>query len=218
MNKFIKIIIKRICTNDNKLMQMLGLCPILAITSNAINSLCMGLITTMILIITNVLISFFRKFINYEIRIPIYIIIIASVVSCIQILLHAYYFDLYNVLGIFIPLITTNCIILGRAESVASKQNIFISFLDGLSIGLHATFTILCLGIFREIIGNGTIFNNASQLLGCWADILSIKVFHTDTPILLAILPPGAFICLGLFLAIRNLISNLIKKFNNILE
>lgn len=198
--------------NNSALVQLLGLCPLLAVTSTATNALGLGLATTLVLTLTNSGISMSRRWVPSEIRIPIYVMIIAAVVSCVQMLINAYAYGLYQSLGIFIPLIVTNCIVVGRAEAVASKSSIPLSALDGAAIGLGATSVMVVLGSIREIIGNGTIFNGADQLLGPWAKVMRIEVIHFDSPMLLAMLPPGAFIGLGMLLAAKYLIDNKMKQ------
>lgn len=198
--------------NNSALVQLLGLCPLLAVTSTATNALGLGLATTLVLTLTNSGISLSRRWVPSEIRIPIYVMIIAAVVSCVQMLINAYAYGLYQSLGIFIPLIVTNCIVVGRAEAVASKSSVPLSALDGAAIGLGATSVMVVLGSIREIIGNGTIFNGADQLLGPWAKVMRIEVIHFDSPMLLAMLPPGAFIGLGMLLAAKYLIDNKMKQ------
>lgn len=198
--------------NNSALVQLLGLCPLLAVTSTATNALGLGLATTLVLTITNSAISASRRWVPSEIRIPIYVMIIASVVSCVQMLINAYAYGLYQSLGIFIPLIVTNCIVVGRAETVASKSSIPLAALDGFAIGMGATCAMVVLGSMREIIGNGTLFNGADQLLGPWAKSLRIEVVHFDSPMLLAMLPPGAFIGLGMMLAAKYVIDQKMKQ------
>lgn len=198
--------------NNSALVQLLGLCPLLAVTSTATNALGLGLATTLVLTCTNSAISLSRRWVPSEIRIPIYVMIIAAVVSCVQMLINAYAYGLYQSLGIFIPLIVTNCIVVGRAEAVASKSHVGLAALDGMAIGLGATSVMVVLGSIREIIGNGTIFNGADQLLGPWAKAMRIEVVHFDSPMLLAMLPPGAFIGLGMLLAAKYLIDNKMKQ------
>jgi Na+-translocating ferredoxin:NAD+ oxidoreductase subunit E len=193
--------------NNSSLVQLLGLCPLLAVTSTATNALGLGFATTLVLTITNSSISLSRRWMPAEIRIPIYVMIIASVVSCVEQLINAYAHGLYQSLGIFIPLIVTNCIVVGRAEAVASRASVGLSALDGFAIGAGATCAMVTLGSLREIIGNGTIFDGADQLLGPWAKMLRIQVVHFDSPMLLALLPPGAFIGLGMLLAAKYLIE-----------
>ncbi|MFU9138584.1 electron transport complex subunit E [Erwinia sp. HDF1-3R] len=197
--------------NNSALVQLLGLCPLLAVTSTSTNALGLGLATTLVLTCTNSAISASRRWVPADIRIPIYVMIIAAVVSCVQMLINAYAYGLYQSLGIFIPLIVTNCIVVGRAEAVASRSSVPLSALDGMAIGLGATSVMVVLGSIREIIGNGTIFNGADQLLGPWAKVLRVQVVHFDSPMLLAMLPPGAFIGLGMLLAAKYLIDNKMK-------
>ncbi|RRZ89414.1 electron transport complex subunit E [Erwinia sp. 198] len=197
--------------NNSALVQLLGLCPLLAVTSTATNALGLGLATTLVLTCTNSAISASRRWVPSDIRIPIYVMIIAAVVSCVQMLINAYAYGLYQSLGIFIPLIVTNCIVVGRAEAVASRSSVPLAALDGMAIGLGATSVMFVLGSLREIIGNGTIFNGADQLLGPWAKVLRVQVVHFDSPMLLAMLPPGAFIGLGMLLAAKYLIDNKMK-------
>ncbi|CUR53636.1 Electron transport complex subunit RsxE [Serratia symbiotica] len=207
MNKIKNILIQGIWKNNSALNQILGMCPLLAVTSTVINAIGLGLATTLVLILTNTFISIIRKWIIHEIRIPIYVMIIAAIVSIVQMLIHAYTFNLYKSLGIFIPLIVTNCIVVGRAEAVASKNSITLAILDGIAIGFGATIIMVLLGIIRELLSTGTILNNADILLGNWAKLLCIHLIHFNNPFLLAILPPGAFITLGLLISLKDLID-----------
>lgn len=211
MSEVKDIIVQGLWKNNSALVQLLGMCPLLAVTSTATNALGLGLATTLVLVLTNSAISALRRWAPAEIRIPIYVMIIASVVSIVQMLINAYAYGLYQSLGIFIPLIVTNCIVIGRAEAFAAKNSVPLAALDGLAIGLGATSAMFVLGSLREIIGNGTLFDGADALLGNWAKVLRIEVFHTDTPFLLAMLPPGAFIGLGLMLAVKYLIDEKMK-------
>ncbi|EFV41300.1 MULTISPECIES: electron transport complex subunit E [Hafnia] len=197
--------------NNSALVQLLGLCPLLAVSSTATNALGLGLATTLVLVFTNSAVSALRRWVPHEIRIPIYVMIIASVVSTVQMLINAYAYGLYQSLGIFIPLIVTNCIVIGRAEAYAAKNPVGLSAIDGLAMGLGATCALFVLGSLREILGNGTLFNGADLLLGSWAKSLRIEVFHTDTPFLLAMLPPGAFLGLGFLLALKYVIDQKMK-------
>jgi electron transport complex protein RnfE len=175
--------------------QLLGMCPTLAVTTSAENGLGMGLATTAVLAASNIVISMMRKFIPGKIRIPIFIVVIASFVTIIEMILEGYVVDLYNALGLFIPLIVVNCIILARAESFAFKNNVFDSLLDGLGMGLGFTLALTLLGSVREIIGAGSIFG--------------ITLFgEAFKPALIMILPPGAFLALGILLAINNVIKS----------
>ena len=210
MSEVKEVIVQGLWKNNSALVQLLGMCPLLAVTST--NALGLGLATTLVLTLTNLAISSLRRWTPAEIRIPIYVMIIASVVSAVQMLINAYAFGLYQSLGIFIPLIVTNCIVVGRAEAFAAKKGPALSALDGFAIGMGATCTMFVLGSIRELLGNGTLFDGADGLLGSWAKALRIEVFHTDTPFLLAMLPPGAFIGLGMLLAIKYLIDERTKK------
>lgn len=193
--------------NNGALVQLLGLCPLLAVSNSVTNALGLGLATLFVLICTNTTISAFRKIIPHDIRIPIYVMVIATVVTAVQLLMNAFAFPVYQSLGIFIPLIVTNCIVIGRAEAYASKNKVQHSAFDGFAMGLGMTFSLILLGALREIIGNGTLFDGLDLLLGDWAKALRIDVLHIDSGLLLAILPPGAFIGLGVILALKNIID-----------
>ena len=190
-------------TNNPALVQILGLCPVLAVTSTVTNAMGLGLATLLVLVGSNVSVSLVRRWVPNEIRIPIYVMIIASLVTCVQLLMNAYTFGLYQSLGIFIPLIVTNCVIIGRAEAFASKNPAPLAAMDGLMMGLGFTAVLLVLGGMRELLGKGTLFDGAELLLGDWAASLRIDVLHLENGFLLAILPPGAFIGLGFMVAAK---------------
>ncbi|QZN97640.1 electron transport complex subunit E [Symbiopectobacterium purcellii] len=198
--------------NNSALVQLLGMCPLLAVTSTATNALGLGLATTLVLTCTNAAISAMRRWVPSEIRIPIYVMIIAAVVSSVEMLINAYAYGLYQSLGIFIPLIVTNCLVIGRAEAYAAQNPVALSALDGFAMGMGATCTMFVLGSLRELLGNGTLFDGADLLLGDWAKALRIEVIQVDTPFLLAMLPPGAFIGLALLLAAKYLIDEKMKR------
>ncbi len=206
MSEIKDIVVQGLWKNNSALVQLLGLCPLLAVTSTATNALGLGLATTLVLTLTNLTVSALRRWTPAEIRIPIYVAIIASVVSAVQMLINAYAFGLYQSLGIFIPLIVTNCIVVGRAEAFAAKKDRGFPRWT-VSIGMGATGAMFVLGSLREILGNGTLFDGADSLLGGWAKVLRVEIFHTDSPFLLAMLPPGAFIGTGLMLAVKYLID-----------
>lgn len=193
--------------NNAALVQLLGLCPLLAVSNSVTNSLGLGLATMLVLICSNTVVSLFRRHIPTEIRIPIYVMIIATTVTIVQLLMNAYTYSLYQSLGIFIPLIVTNCIVIGRAEAFASKNPLSHSIFDGFTMGLGMCLSLVALGAVREILGNGTLFDGIEHLLGDWAKGLRIELFHLDSHFLLAILPPGAFIGLALLLAMKNFID-----------
>ena len=201
------LFIDGIWKNNSALVQLLGLCPLLAVSNSVTNALGLGLATMFVLIATNTTISLFRKVIPNDIRIPIYVMIIATVVTAVQLLMNAFAHSVYQSLGIFIPLIVTNCIVIGRAEAYASKNNVAQSAFDGFAMGLGATLSLVVLGALRELLGQGTLFDGLDLLLGDWAKSLRLDVLHLDSGLLLAILPPGAFIGLGVMLAIKNLID-----------
>jgi len=194
-------------TNNVALVQVLGLCPLLAVTSTAINGLGLGLATILVLVCSNVTVSLIRNLVRPEIRIPVFMIIIASFVTAVELAMNAWFYDLYKVLGIFIPLIVTNCAILGRAEAFAARNPLPASFVDGLTMGLGFTLVLVVLGAMREIIGFGTLFAKADLMFGDTVSWMSITLFEDYNGFLLAILPPGAFIGLGLLAALKNVID-----------
>lgn len=206
------LFIQGVWTNNSTLVQLLGLCPLLAVSNNITNALGLGLATLFVLVITNSIIALFRKVIPHDIRIPIYVMIIATAVTAVQLLMNAFAYPVYQSLGIFIPLIVTNCIVIGRAEAFASKNSVLHAAFDGFSMGLGMTLSLVVLGMLREIIGNGTLFDGLDLLLGDWAKSLRVDLLQLDFGLLLAILPPGAFICLGIMLAIKNTIDQRKKK------
>ncbi|HEW92264.1 MAG TPA: electron transport complex subunit E [Thermotogaceae bacterium] len=184
---------KGILKENPTYVQALGMCPTLATTTSAINGLGMGLATLAVLTMSNVVVSLVRKFIPEKVRIPAYIVIIASFVTIVDLLMHGFTYDLWKTLGLFIPLIVVNCIILGRAEAFASKNGVFRSLLDGLGMGVGFTLSLLLLGSIRELLGNGTIFG--------------IKVWGDAFKLFMMILPPGAYIVLGLLAGLFNFIG-----------
>ncbi|PCS22561.1 Electron transport complex protein RnfE [Candidatus Enterovibrio escicola] len=194
--------------NNPVLVQILGICPLLAVSATLTNALGLGLASTLVVMTSNFVISLIRQWIPKEVRIPIFVMIIASLVTCIQLLMNAHAYGLYQSLGIFIPLIVTNCTIIGRAEVYASKNNPLSSVLDGFWMGMGMTASLVILGTIREILGSGTLFEGADRLLGEWAVGLRIQIFHLDNPFLLVILPPGAFLTVGLLIALRNVFDN----------
>lgn len=198
--------------NNPGLVQLLGLCPLLAITSTLTNAIGLGLATLFVLICSNATVSAIRHWVPKDIRIPIFVLIIASFVTCVQLLMNAYTFGLYQSLGIFLPLIVTNCAIIGRAEAYASKNPMKQASFDGLMMGLGFLLVLMLLGAVREVLGQGTLFDGANLLLGDWASVLRIEVYRLDTQFLLVILPPGAFIVMGFFIAMKNVIDERIAQ------
>lgn len=202
-----KIINQGLWTNNPALVQILGLCPLLAVSSTVVNALGMGLATTLTLVSSNLTVSLIRHQIRPEIRIPVFVLIIAAIVTAIELLMHAFFHELYLVLGLFIPLIVTNCVIIARAEAFASKNRCGISILDGLMMGLGFTAVLVVLGGLREVIGQGTLFANAHIMFGEAGRGMTITVIEDYRGFLLAILPPGAFILLGFIIATKNVID-----------
>lgn len=204
MNDYIKIAKNGLWTNNQALVALLGVCPLLAVTNNIVNAIGLGLATTFVLVASNVTVSIFRKQIRKEVRIPIFVLLIASFVTIVELLMQSYFYDLYLILGIFVPLIVTNCAILGRAEAFASKNTWGKSALDGLMMGIGFSVILIILGTMRELVGSGTLFDQSALLLGSLGDTLSVTVFEDYQGTLLAVLPPGAFIGLGLIVAVKN--------------
>lgn len=186
------------------LVQLIGLCPLLAVTGTVINGLGLGIATMLTLIATNVLISLMRHVIPNEVRLPVFVILIAAIVTVIEVLTKAFYYDLYMILGIYIPLIVTNCAVIGRAESFAFKNSVDKAFLDGLMTGMGFIIALVLLGGLRELLGYGTLFSQAELMFGESARMLTITVFEHYRGFLLAILPPGAFFGLALLIAAKN--------------
>lgn len=207
MNDYLKISKNGLWNNNQALVALLGLCPLLAVTNNITNAIGLGIATTFVLVASNVSVSIFRKQISKEVRLPIFVLLIASFVTIVELIMQSYFYDLYLILGIFVPLIVTNCAILGRAEAFASKNTWGKSLLDGLMMGIGFSLVLIILGALRELIGSGTLFDQSSLLLGSFGESLSITVFADYQGTLLAILPPGAFIGLGLIVAVKNLID-----------
>lgn len=198
-------------TNNPALVQLLGLCPLLAVTGTVVNALGLGLATMLVLVGSNIAVSMVRNYVPGAVRLPAFVMIIASYVTCTELLMQAYTYELYTVLGIFIPLIVTNCAILGRADAFAAKNPILPSALDGFMMALGFAIVLVILGAMREIIGQGTLFANMDLLFGESAASWKIEIFHEYTDFLFAILPPGAFVGMGLLIALKNIIDGKIK-------
>jgi electron transport complex protein RnfE len=192
----IKEFTKGLIKENPVLVLVLGMCPTLAVTTSAINGIAMGLAVAFVLAMSNLVISILRHSIPSKVRIPCYIVVIASFVTVVDLVMHGYLYDLHKALGLFIPLIVVNCIILGRAEAFASKKSVLASLLDGLGMGFGFTLTLFILGATREILGNGTILDGTP-----WAINLMGQSYE---PILVMILPPGAFISLGIMVGLKN--------------
>ena len=198
--------------NNPGLVQLLGLCPLLAVSNTAINALGLGIATTLVLIGSNVTVSAIRHIVRPELRIPVFVMVIACFVTIVEYLTKAFFYDLFLILGIFLPLITTNCAIIARAEAYASKNPISHAFVDGLMMGLGFAAVLLVLGGLREIIGKGTLFADAHLMFGENARWMTMTFLQDYDGFLLAILPPGAFIGLGLLIACKNYIDRYVKQ------
>ena len=185
--------------------QMLGMCPAMAVTTSGTNGLGMGLATTAVLVCSNMIISAIRDFVSPQVRIPVYIVLIATLVTVVDMSLNAWMHDLYRVLGLFIALIVVNCAVLGRAEAFASRSTMLASAFDGLCMGLGFTAALTVIGLIRELVGMGTLFSQASLLLGPRFAFLEMTVLPNYGGVLMMILPPAGFLVLGLLLAAKRL-------------
>ncbi len=207
-----KIIKEGLWDNNPALIQMLGLCPLLAVTTNVVNGFGLGMATLITLMISNFSVSLVRDYLLPEIRIPIYVLIIAVNVTVIELLMQAFFHDLYTVLGIFIPLIVTNCIIIGRAEAFASRNNVASAWLDGIMMSVGFMAVLIILGGMRELLANGTLFDHAHLMFGEIARDWTITLSDEYQGFLFAALPPGAFMGLAFILAFKNYIDQRATK------
>lgn len=201
------IVINALWKNNPALVQVLGLCPMLAVTGSVVNAMGLGLATMLVLIGSNLSVSLIRNYVSDAVRLPAFVMIIAAFVTCAELLMQAYVYELYEILGIFIPLIVTNCIILGRADAFAAKNPLLPAMLDGLMMGIGFLIVLLLLGGLREVIGQGTLFAGMELLFGESARSWKWVIFEDYVTVLFAILPPGAFIGLGLLMAAKNRID-----------
>ncbi len=200
-----EIVTKGLWTNNPALVQLLGLCPLLAVSNSIVNALGLGLATLLVLTSSNIAVSLIRKSVSDAIRLPVFVMIIASLTTCIELLMQAFTYELYTILGIFIPLIVTNCVILGRADAFASRNPVLPSAIDGFMMGLGFTFVLVFLGAIREVLGSGTLFADMHLLIGDVAKNWTIVLFDSYEGLLVAILPPGAFIITGFLIALKNI-------------
>lgn len=201
--KYAKITRDGLWDNNVVFVQMLALCPTLAVTSSVTNGLGMGLATTAVLVCSNMIISTIRHWVSPEIRIPVYIVLIATLVTLVDMALNAWAHQLYKVLGLFIALIVVNCAILGRAEAFASKNSVLDAAVDGLMMGIGFTLSLVLIGGVREVLGSGTLFANAHLLLGPVFSFLETTLVADYKGFLLMILPPGGFMVVGFLLAAK---------------
>lgn len=211
MSSYQTIVKEGLWTKNPALVQLLGLCPLLAVTGSVVNALGLGLATMLVLTGSNLAVSLIRNKVSEVIRLPAFVMIIATFTTCTELLMKAYTYELYLILGIFIPLIVTNCTILGRAEAFASKNAPLPSVMDGLMMSAGFGAVLLVLGALREVIGSGTLFANMELLLGPATASWEIQVLPWDSGLLIAVLPPGAFLIAGMLIALKNMID---KKLN----
>jgi len=204
MNEFRSLFHNGLVKQNTGLVQLLGLCPLLAISNNIINALSLGLATTLVMAASSGAVSSVRNFVPNEIRIPVFVLIIAALVTVIDLAMNAFVHPLYLVLGIFIPLITTNCIVLARADAFASKNHPLHSVVDAVAMGLGLTLVLVVLGGMRELAGQGTLLSGIDLVFGEQSKQFVLHVLPNYQGFLLAILPPGAFIALGLLIAAHN--------------
>lgn len=198
--------------NNPALVQLLGLCPLLAVTGSVVNALGLGLATMVVLVGSNISVSLIRKAVSDAVRLPAFVMIIAAFTTCTELLMQAFTYELYQILGIFIPLIVTNCVILGRADAFASKNSVIPAAADGFMMALGFFAVLIVIGALREIIGHGTLFANMHLIFGEGARSWGIQLFGDNYKgFLVAILPPGAFLIAGLLIAIKNIIDTRIE-------
>lgn len=211
MTDYHKISMDGLWNNNPATVQILGLCPLLAVSGSVVNAMGLGLATMMVLASSNLAVSLIRHFVTPAVRLPAFVMIIAALVTVIEMLMQALTFELYEILGIFIPLIVTNCAVLGRADAFASKNSPLPAVLDGLMMGAGFLLVLLLLGAMREALGQGTLFSNMQMLFGPMAQNWQITLIADYRGFLLAVLPPGAFIGLGLIIAGKNVIDKRLK-------
>lgn len=213
-----KITLDGLWNNNPALVQILGLCPLLAVSGSVVNALALGLATMGVLTCSNVAVSLIRNYTSDAVRLPTFVMIIAAFTTCAEFLMNAFTYELYLILGIFIPLIVTNCSVLGRADAFASKHGVIPSALDGFMMGAGFTAVLVVLGAMREVVGTGTLFSNMHLLFGDMARDWDIVLISDYKGFLFAILPPGAFVFLGLLLALKNIIDRTLAERAKALE
>ncbi len=193
--------------NNGVLCMLLGMCPTMAMTGTATNGLGMGLATAVVMAASNLMVATFRNYVTHEVRIPVYILIVAANVTFVDLVMNAWMHELYKVLGLFIPLIVSNCLPLARLEAFAAKEPVLPSFVDGLFMGLGFTLALTAIGAVREVIGQGTLFADAALLLGPSFLFLESRVMAADMGILVLILPPGGFLVAGLMVVAKRMVD-----------
>ena len=207
-----RIALNGLWKNNPALVQLLGLCPLLGVSNSVVNALGLGLATMMVVMGSNIVVSLIRHQVTDAIRLPVFVMVIASLTTCIELLMQAYTYELYRILGIFIPLIVTNCIILGRADAYASKNPVLPAALDGLMMGTGFAAVLVLLGAMRELMGQGTLFSGMDLLFGSVAENWTLVVFPNYKQFLFAILPPGAFVFMGFLIAFKNVIDKKLEE------
>jgi electron transport complex protein RnfE len=193
--------------NNGVLSMLLGMCPTMAMTTSATNGLGMGLATAVVMAASNLLVAVFRNQITQEVRIPVYILIIAAMVTLVDLSMNAWMHELYKVLGLFIPLIVSNCLPLARLEAFAAKEAVLPALVDGIFMGLGFTFALTAIGAVREIVGQGTLFADASLLLGPAFKFMELRLLPEQTGVLMMLLPPGGFLVTGLLVVVKRMID-----------
>jgi len=193
--------------NNGVFSMLLGMCPAMAMTTSATNGFGMGLATAVVMAASSLLVAVFRNWITTEVRIPVYILIVAAMVTVVDLGMNAWMHELYKVLGLFIPLIVSNCLPLARLEAFAAKKPPFPAFLDGLFMGLGFTIALTAIGAVREIIGSGTLFADASLLLGPSFKAIEMRLLPADVGVLMMILPPGGFMVTGMLVVVKRLLD-----------
>ncbi|ACE86013.1 electron transport complex subunit E [Cellvibrio japonicus] len=208
-----EITAKGLWSNNPALVQLLGLCPLLAVSSSVVNALGLGIATLLVLVISNSFVSLIRRQVSDAVRLPAFVMIIASAVTCTELLMKAFTYELYQILGLFIPLIVTNCAVLGRADAFASKNKLIPSAVDGFMMGLGFMLVLVAVGAVRELLGTGHLFGDMHLIFGEGARSWQLNIFGADYPnVIFALLPPGAFIVVGMLIAAKNSIDAHLKK------
>ncbi|MGE5476873.1 MAG: electron transport complex subunit E [Bacteroidales bacterium] len=193
--------------NNGVLCMLLGMCPTMAMTTSATNGFGMGLATAAVMAASNLLVAIFRGYITYEVRVPVYILIVAAMVTLVDLTMNAWMHELYKVLGLFIPLIVSNCLPLARLEAFAAKEKVLPSLMDGIFMGLGFTLSLTMIGAVREIIGSGTLFADASLLLGPAFKFMEMRILPADMGVLMMVLPPGGFLATGFMVVGKRLLD-----------
>ena len=198
--------------NNPALVQLLGLCPLLAVTASTVNALGLAAATLFVLVVSNASVSVIRGVVSDTVRLPVFVMIIAAAVTATELLMQAYSYELYQLLGIFLPLLTTNCIIFGRADAFARKNPLPAAIYDGFIMGVGFGAVLVLLGIIRELLGTGALFADMQLLFGADAKGWRLQIFAVDFPFLVAILPPGAFLVTGCLIALKNQIDRSVEQ------